>query len=302
MQRYNIDTCAMLVEFNASVWTARKLDRGVTDEVVRDKGAAEKGAARVNKNLLAGRKELEVIQQFVSEIRNFVYANTLPWSDSGLRLLPVIKFQSFNADMTQHEDKYWKLCEDFVTVYPSLITAQAMALGTMFKRDEYPSPDTIKGKFGFNVNYMPVPTSGDFRVDVGDAAQAELQKQLAALADKRVESAMADVRARISDHLKRMSDRLTVDIVDGQPKPRRFHDTLVDSGLDLCDMVKSLNITQDADLERARLALERSLTSVNVITKKNGAALTVADTLREDMQQRSALKAQVDGMLGKFNW
>ena len=302
MQRYNIDTCAMLVEFNASVWTARKLDRGVTDEVVRDKGAAEKGAARVNKNLLAGRKELEVIQQFVSEIRNFVYDNTLPWSDSGLRLLPVIKFQSFNADMTQHEDKYWKLCEDFVTVYPSLITAQAMALGTMFKRDEYPSPDTIKGKFGFNVNYMPVPTSGDFRVDVGDAAQAELQKQLAALADKRVESAMADVRARISDHLKRMSDRLTVDIVDGQPKPRRFHDTLVDSGLDLCDMVRSLNITQDADLERARLALERSLTSVNVITKKNGAALTVADTLREDMQQRSALKAQVDGMLGKFNW
>jgi hypothetical protein len=302
MQRYNIDTCAMLVEFNASVWTARKLDRGVTDEVVRDKGAAEKGAARVNKNLLAGRKELEVIQQFVSEIRNFVYANTLPWSDSGLRLLPVIKFQSFNADMTQHEDKYWKLCEDFVTVYPSLITAQAMALGTMFKRDEYPSPDTIKGKFGFSVNYMPVPTSGDFRVDVGDAAQAELQKQLAELADKRVESAMADVRARISDHLKRMSDRLTVDIVDGQPKPRRFHDTLVDSGLDLCDMVKSLNITQDADLERARLALERSLTSVNVITKKNGNALTVADTLREDMQQRSALKAQVDGMLGKFNW
>lgn len=302
MQRYNIDTCAMLVEFNASVWTARKLDRGVTDEVVRDKGAAEKGAARVNKNLLAGRKELEVIQQFVSEVRNFVYANTLPWSDSGLRLLPVIKFQSFNADMTQHEDKYWKLCEDFVTVYPSLITAQAMALGTMFKRDEYPSPDTIKGKFGFNVNYMPVPTSGDFRVDVGDAAQAELQKQLAELADKRVESAMADVRSRISDHLKRMSDRLTVDIVDGQPKPRRFHDTLVDSGLDLCDMVKSLNITQDADLERARLALERSLTSVNVITKKNGNALTVADTLREDMQQRSALKAQVDGMLGKFNW
>lgn len=302
MQRYNIDTCAMLVEFNASVWTARKLDRGVTDEVVRDKGASEKGAARVNKNLLAGRKELEVIQQFISEVRNFVYANTLPWSDSGLRLLPVIKFQSFNADMVANEDKYWKLCEDFVTVYPSLITAQAMALGSMFKRDEYPSPDTIKGKFGFNVNYMPVPTSGDFRVDVGDAAQAELQKQLAELADKRVESAMADVRSRISDHLKRMSDRLTVDIVDGQPKPRRFHDTLVESGLELCDMVKALNITQDADLERARVSLERSLTSVNVLAKKSGRELSVADTLREDMQQRSALKTQVDEMLGKFNW
>ena len=28
--RYNLDTCSMLVEFNASVWTARKLDKTTT--------------------------------------------------------------------------------------------------------------------------------------------------------------------------------------------------------------------------------------------------------------------------------
>ena len=53
MQRYNIDTCAMLVEFNTSVWTARKLDRKVSDEVISTKNAASKNAARVNKHLLA---------------------------------------------------------------------------------------------------------------------------------------------------------------------------------------------------------------------------------------------------------
>ena len=78
MQRYNIDTCALLVEFNASVWTARKLDRGVTDEVIYEKGAGAKDAARVNKHLLAGRPELEVIQKHVGMIRTFVYDNTLP--------------------------------------------------------------------------------------------------------------------------------------------------------------------------------------------------------------------------------
>ena len=52
--RFNIDTCAMLVEFNASVWTARKLDKSTTDEVTTNKHAA-KDAARVNKHLLAGR-------------------------------------------------------------------------------------------------------------------------------------------------------------------------------------------------------------------------------------------------------
>lgn len=302
MQRYNIDTCAMLVEFNASVWTARKLDRSVTEEVVRDKGAGNKGAARVNKHLLAGRSELECIVNFVAECRNFVYLRTLPWSDSGLRLLPVAQFKDFNAEMVQREDGYWKLCEQFVSVYPTLITAQALALGDMFKREDFPSVDTIKHKFGFSVNYMPVPTAGDFRVDVGNDAQAELQQKLAQLADERVEAAMRDVRSRLSEHLNRMSDRLGVDVVDEAAKPRRFHDTLVDTGFELCDLVRSLNITGDPDLEQARVMLEKSLTSVTPLTKRTGRELSVADTLREDMQQRSALKAQVDAMLNKFNW
>ena len=51
----------MLVEFNASVWTARKLDRSTSEEVVNSKNAAAKDAARVNKHLLAGRNELEEI-------------------------------------------------------------------------------------------------------------------------------------------------------------------------------------------------------------------------------------------------
>ena len=40
--RYNLDTCSMLVEFNASVWTARKLDKTTTTEVVANKNAGSK--------------------------------------------------------------------------------------------------------------------------------------------------------------------------------------------------------------------------------------------------------------------
>lgn len=302
MARFNIDTCSMLVEFNASVWTARKLDRKVSDEVVASKSAGSKAAARVNKNLLAGRPELDVIQNHVTAVRNYVYDNTLPWSDSGLRLLPTIRFIAFNARMQDEENTYWDLCKSFVTVYPSLITAQAMALGDMFKREEYPAPDTIAHKFGFSVNYMPVPTAGDFRVDVGNDAQRELQDKLTALADERVSKAMDDVRLRIKGHLERMVDRLGVDVVAGDAKPRRFHDSMIEGGFELCDLVKGLNVVGDTDLEAARASLEQCLAGVSVRTKKSGAEMSVADTLREDMQQRSAVKSQVEGMLNKFNW
>jgi hypothetical protein len=290
MTRYNIDTCAMLVELNVSQWTARKLDRTVSDELVANKHAQDKGAARVNKHLLAGRSELEVITKFVTETRATVYNNTLPWSDSGIRLLPSAKFMEFNAKLQEAEDKFYGLVTEFVSVYPSLITAQAMALGNMFNRNDYPQPSDIEHRFRFNVNYMPVPSSGDFRVDIGNDAQEELRKKLSALADERVEYAMKDIKTRLLEHLKRMSDRLTIDYIQGEAKPRVFHDSLLDGAHDLCEMVQSLNVTNDAQLSDARKALLKAIGNVDV------------KDLRKDVGARTEVKTQVDDILSKFNF
>jgi hypothetical protein len=260
--RFNIDTCAMLVEFNASVWTARKLDKSTTDEVTSNKNAA-KDAARVNKHLLAGRTELEVIQQAVGRARQYVYDNTSPWSDSGLRLLPNTRFIKFAERMNEFDEEIAALVKAFIVIYPSLITAQAMALGDMFRRDDFPTPNDLVTKFSFRVNYMPVPTAGDFRVDVGNKAQEELKAKLEALTQERIDHAMADVRARLGERLKRISDRLTTDYVQGEAKTRRFHDTLVDGALEMCDLAKSLNIINDPALETARRDLEQVLLMVS---------------------------------------
>lgn len=286
--RYNLDTCAMLVEFNASVWTARKLDKGTTDEVISTKSAMAKDAARVNKNLLAGRPELDAINQQIGKVRTFVYDNTLPWSDSGLRLLPTVNFMTFTAKMGEYEEEFNRMVDDFVQTYPTLITAQAMALGDMFKRDEYPSAQAIAEKFRFRVGYMPVPTAGDFRVDVGNEAQAELKQQLEKLQAERVETAMADVRARLGEHLRRMSDRLAVDVINGEVKTRRFHDSLVSGALELCDIVKSLNVVGDTNLEDTRRSLANLLSGVE------------PDDLRKNMGVRTDVRAQVDQLLDKF--
>ncbi len=290
MTKYGIDTCAMLAEFNASVWTARKLDRGATEEIVSAKKAAAKDAARVNKSLLAGRNELEVIQSMVGRARQYVYDNTLPWSDSGLRLLPTINFEKFATKMNEFEEEFTDVVKKFVDIYPSLITAQAMALGDMFKRDDYPTQNEIMTKFSFRVNYMPVPSAGDFRIDIGNAAMDDIKAKLQSLADERVEQAMADVRKRLGEHMKRMSDRLTTDYVAGEPKARRFHDSLVDGALELCDLTKALNIANDTSLESARSTLEQLLCGV-----------TPAE-LRKNETVRDEVKKNVDAILDKFSF
>ena len=290
MTRYNIDTCALLVELSVSQWTARKLDKSTTEELVSNKKAQDKGAARVNKHLFAGRSELEVINQHVSSTRSYVYDNTLPWSDSGIRLLPSAKFMDFNDKMREYEDKFYGLVDEFVRAYPSLITAQAMALGDMFNRTDYPDANDIAHRFKFNTNYMPVPASGDFRIDVGNDAQAELKDKLAKLADERVEQAMRDIKVRLTEHLKRMSDRLTVDFVSGEAKPRKFHDSLLENAHELCELAGSLNLVNDPDLESARKSLKKAINGIDV------------QDLRKDMPTRQDIKKEVDDILSKFNF
>ena len=289
--RYNIDTCATLVEFSAPMWTARKMDRSTTEEVLTNKRAGAHDAARVNKHLLAGRMELEVIQKHINATRAYVYDHTIPWSDRGTRLLPAIDFLTFDARMKEAEEQFVALVDEFVRVYPSLITAQAMALGDMFSRDDYPDPSTIREKFSWHLYYTPVPTAGDFRIDVGNAAQAELQRKLVEMSDQRVHDAVRTLWDSMREHLQRMSRQLTVEVgPDGLEKRSKLYDSLLDGGLDLCKRMRTLNIINDAELDQARRELESAISNVDI-----------AD-LRKDLNARKEVKARVDELLDKFNF
>ena len=110
------------------------------------------------------------------------------------------------------------------------------------------------------------------------------------LANERIDNAMADVRRRLGEHLKRMSDRLTTDYIAGEPKNRRFHDSLVDGALELCDLVKALNVVGDRDLESARKGLSDCLLGVT------------PNELRQNEAVREDTKKAVDAILDKFNF
>ena len=196
----------------------------------------------------------------------------------------------FNDRMGKFEQEFADLVNTFIAVYPSLITAQAMALGDMFNRSEYPSPQEIAHKFSFRVNYMPVPKAGDFRVDVGNEAQKDLQEKLSKLADERVETAMADARGRLKAHLDRMMERLKVEEVNGKQRKGRIHTSLVEGGLELCDALKALNLTNDMTIEAARVELEKLLRTVD------------PDDLRKNLDARTEVRAQVAEIVDRFNF
>ena len=169
----SIGSSAMLVELSISSWTARKLDKKVSAEVDVAKNT-KVSAVNVNKNLMAGTGVLDKIIKYAASVRAWHIAQTLPWSDNGSRLLPMSNFMRYKEQLNVMEGNFNALVDKFVDSYPELISAAAFQLGDLFDRNEYPDVNTLKQRFKFSYSFFPVPTAGDFRVDINEEAKAEI--------------------------------------------------------------------------------------------------------------------------------
>ena len=282
----SIASSAMLVELSISTWTARKLDKKVSTQVDLDNGAKTK-VVNANKNLMAGTGVLDTIVKYAANARAWHLSQTLPWTDNGSRLLPMSNFMNYKKQLGELEANYEALVDKFIIAYPNLVSAAAFQLGTLFDRNEYPDESSLKRKFKFTYSFFPVPTAGDFRIDINEEAKAEIMANCNSAYQDRLNNAMREAWSRLHDCLSRMSERLT-DNADGSRKI--FRDSLVENGVELVTMLKHLNITQDPKLEQARRELQVAIGAHDL------------DSLRDNSNAREAVKMRVDSILSKFDF
>ena len=286
MEITNISSSAVLVDLNIATWTARKNDKRVSEEIDAAKNTKAR-AGNFHKKLFAGNSTLEEMQKFVTQVRTYHYNNTLPWSDSGTRLLVMGRFMEYNTKMREFEAEFVTLKEKFLANYNDMVSAAAFTLAELFNREDYPNPDVIAHKFYFKYEYAPVPQSGDFRIDIGNEGIQELVGRYESQFDARVKTAMQEAWTRLHDCLSRMSERLDF---NGDDNKKIFRDSLVDNALELVDMLKCMNITNDPELERSRTQLEQAMFGVS------------AKELRENSDIREDVKAHVDEILGRMSF
>jgi len=287
MQVAGIARAAMLVDLQISIYSGRKQDKRTQAEVTLSKGANSKKAASVYKSLFADCVELDAITKFQARARAEHYRLTLPWNDYGARLLPTKALLDYQKAMGKYQAEFDRLVGAFLDKYDTLVAAAAFQLGTLFERDEYPLRDAVEKKFRMETSFTPLPTSGDFRLDIENEVQQELVDKYEKKITEQIAAANQDSWTRLYDALKRLSDRLMV-TEDGKKKV--FHDTMVTGALELCELLTQMNVTNDQSLEKARRKLEEVLSGV---TPKE---------LREEDGTRITTKQKVDEILAAFDW
>jgi hypothetical protein len=290
-----IHKSSMLVDLGISVWTGRKLDKRVSDEIDLAKNAKTR-AGNYHKHLLAGTEKLEQVQKISGAVRTWHYEQTLPWSDNGSRLLPMKNFFDYKNILGKFEQEFEQAVESFLQEYPQLVSAAAFQLGDLFNRAEYPDVSELRNKFKFRYAFMPVPESNDFRIETGEEVKRELQEQYETFFNSKLNDAMKDVWDRLHETLSHMSSKLADAsaprvMKDGTTNYTQiFRDSLITNAMDLCGLLTKLNVTEDPKLEQARKTLEIAI-----------AGVTPQD-VRESDDVRKDVKARVDEILKAFDF
>jgi hypothetical protein len=236
----SIGSSSMLVELSISTWTGRKLDKRASQDVTAQ-NHADAGIANVHKKLLGNCDELTAVQKFTANVRNLHYGMTMPWSDTGLRLLPTAQYFKYHQAMTEVQNEYERMVQTFLDAYDWAITQSQARLGDLFNPADYPSTDSIASKFSFRFSYIPLPDAGDFRIDVGNEGNDMVREHYQSYYADQLQTAMHDVWQRAYKSLTKMSERL--DYADHEQK-KVFRDTLVSNVLDMVELLNVCNVTR----------------------------------------------------------
>jgi hypothetical protein len=310
MNVITIASAAMIGNLNISSWEARIQDKATKEEVLATKGARSKRAASVSKHLFSECPALDAIKALRGEAYLWFRKETMPWDDNGGRLITTRRYLQTMDQAAKYEQRFNALVNAFLGVYQTEISKQAFENGALFDRSEYPSEDEVRAKFRFALNVSPVPTSGDFRVDIGHEAAKQLAEQYERLAAERMSAALAEPWQRIKDQVLWVKERMEAvlaydpDAVEEQPvtdpdgkvidikitKKRRpkLYDSMLENGLELCKTLSDFNITNDPRLEEARRELEAALTRVDM------------DSLKESPELQKATKTAMQDILDRF--
>ena len=283
----SITSSAVLVEMNISVWTANRLDKGATDDVLGRSGATSGDAAQVRKNLMAGTSARKEIADYAAGCRLWHNTRTLPWADKGARLLPTSLFLAYKAEANVRRDTFKRMVDTFICNYPALVQVASNYMGTLFNQSDYPTSEEVRGKFDYRLVFSPVPESGDFRLDLPKQDILEMERSYESAFNDRLAEAMRTPWEQLHKMLGSMSTKLAEGDDDTK---KRWHNTFVTNAQEMCAMLTHLNVAKDPKLEAARRQLEVAMMGVDI------------DDIKDDEVTRTNLKEKLDVILKGYDW
>jgi len=286
----SLATSGLLVSVEVNVWSATKQDRAISNEVTIAK-KADTNAGRFVKNLLANNPDHKALLNYRQTIYNWIQRVTYPWNKSQ-DYLPYVALPNFMQEFATHETEFNRLLDNFCNNYGGIVSNMAFAQGDMFNRDDYPTVDQVRNKFGVTLYTSEVPV-GDYRCSIAEDLAEDLNKHYSRQAQTIVQGILSDQVERLVDVMGSLAhccgyDETTTTDGEQKQKKRKIYEGTVEKAKEYCRLYKDFNLTNDQALDDAVTRLDLALRGVD------------AEMLRDSDAVRSQVKDEMDDILSKF--
>lgn len=271
---------AILVKLSISLPGNTRTDANITAETILKHAMGAK-AGRWLKQLYPD-EAMTPLVRLSGEIRTWHYEHSLPWTDEGYRILPTAHHGEYTDKMREFRRAYESARDTFIDRLPEWIDWARQAHNGTFDISNYPEPEKLARKFGFGLDFSPIPSGADFRCEVSQEDIDAMAQQVNERVELATNAARLDLWQRLEAPIKAMADKLAEpDRADG--KAPIFRDSLVGNLRAIVDLIPALNVTSDPALATFAEEVRSKLTACE------------PDTLRESKATRDqTAKAAAD--------
>jgi len=275
-----INDKALLVNLEISTWTGRKFDKDATDTVVEEYQAGDNDCGRFNKALI-DKKLVNEIVKLDQRARNFLYEQTVPWDNSGTRMLPTVNYFKFVDGINKIKTEREEVVSAFLMNYNDEVEKSKERLGGLWKANDYPSVNRLSDKFRFHIGFYPIPTT-DFRVSLNDTEVEQIKENMRKELEEVQQTASKNLWQRMHKATSRIVERLS-------DSDKVFKKNLFENVEELYGIVKSLNVYDDPKIDSMIERMKTELLKYD------------PDTIRENNTVRSEVAKQADEILSTIN-
>ena len=246
----SISERAVLMKVTMSSFTSHRKDKQESEAY---------GAGNVNKHLFRDSDRAKKVNKAFREVRDFVSASTLPWSD-GTRVVPARNITEVMAKFGELRETALIAAQDMVDHWDEEVEGDMRRLEAIAATngkdwladpDDYLSQKQVQRRVKIGLDVTPIPDPDDFRVAVPDVARESVRNVV-----REAEcAAAAHTMKQLAGPVNKAIERLSVPISDDRGKV--FRDSLVGNIHETAARMRDANISVDPGVAAAIDSVER---------------------------------------------
>jgi len=216
--------------------------------------------AGVYRKCRINRKDIKMVISAAEKARATHRDLTRPWAEDGWRMLPSTLVMKYTAEMRAGKAVFEKAIRDIENTWAIIVNKQELRLGPLFKFTDYPyvysrdnpapgqKPYIVDKNPNLSKHYLyeykmrPTPEAGHFILDLEQETIDELKLKLNDENAKNLASSKIELWKRLFEPVKNMADICSND--------KKIFKTLISNVKKQLDLLKDLNVTDDADLNK----------------------------------------------------